>query len=610
MAGRFARSNTMLGLAALAAAIVLFPILIPNPYYLNVANIIGLNTIIVVGLNLLIGFAGQISLGHAAFYGLGAYFSGILTVTYQVSPWLAMAIAVAVTAAVALLIGIPTLKLHGHYLVMATLGFNLIVNIVIVQWDQLTGGPSGFPGIPSLSVGQWAFDSDMKMYFLIWSVAFIAILVALNLVASRAGRGLRALHGSEVAAACLGVRIKSYKVKVFILSAVYASLAGSLHAHYLGFISPKTFDVFFSIELVTMVIVGGMGSIWGVLFGTSFLTSLPNVLHFFDEYKDIFYGLIFVLILIFLPEGVVVALRNKVLAKRESRQRRGSEAEAEEAVQPAVAAIEPSHGSGDIGGRTRRLAAEPILGIRDLHMSFGGLTALAKVSFEVPTGSVTALIGPNGAGKTTMINLISGIYRPYGGTIRFRQNQITGLRPYRLAEMGLTRTFQNVQIFDNMTVLENVMVGMHAGTHNEFFRSMFRLPGFKKEEDLIEQKAWEMLTFFSLEDKAHAPAASLSFGQQKRLEMARALVPSPSIVLLDEPVAGLNMTESLAIASLIDRMRSQGVSVLLVEHDMNLVMGVSDRVVVLNYGRKIAEGTPQEVQEDKQVQSAYLGSVA
>jgi len=310
------KNKSYLGLLLLGLTILLFPLVINNPYYLNVVNIIGLNTLIVVGLNLLIGYAGQISLGHAAFYGLGAYLSGILTVSYHFSPWTAMGLALMVTGLLALLIGIPTLKLHGHYLVMATLGFNIIVNIIMIQWDQVTGGPSGFPGIPNLKIGTLVFDSDQKMYYLIWFFTFMGITLALNLVQSRVGRALRALHGSEVAAASLGVKTEAYKVKVFVLSALYASLAGSLYAHYLTFISPKTFDIFFSIELVTMVIVGGMGSIWGTLFGTFFITPLPVMLHFFDEYKDIFYGLILVFILIFLPEGVVVALRNRYRGRK------------------------------------------------------------------------------------------------------------------------------------------------------------------------------------------------------------------------------------------------------------------------------------------------------
>ncbi len=285
-------------------SVIFFPFIISNPYYLNVANIIGLNAIVVVGLNLLIGFAGQISLGHAAFYGLGAYVAGILAVTYGFSPWLAMISAVILTTLVALVIGIPTLKLEGHYLVMATLGFNLIVNIVMIQWDKLTGGPSGFPGIPGLNIGSFVFDTDFRMYYFIWFVVVVTIVLSINLVRSRVGRGLRALHSSEVAASSLGVRTEVYKIKIFLMSAALASLAGSLYAYYMSFVSPKTFDIFFSVELVSMVIVGGIGNIWGAIFGTVFLTSLPNVLHFFDEYKDIFYGLILVLILVFLPEGL------------------------------------------------------------------------------------------------------------------------------------------------------------------------------------------------------------------------------------------------------------------------------------------------------------------
>ncbi len=605
LAARLLKSRKIASLVVFAAVVVLFPVLVPNPYYINVANIIGLNTIIVVGLNLLIGYAGQISLGHAAFYGLGAYISGILTVTYNVSPWLAMIIAVCATALLALIVGIPTLKLRGHYLVMATLGLNLIVNITIVQWDEVTGGPSGFPGIPNLSIGTWAFDTDQRMYFLIWSVAFASILLALNLVQSRAGRGLRALHGSEIAADSVGVPTKTYKVKTFVLSAIYASLAGSLYAHYLTFISPKTFDIFFSIELVTMVIVGGMGSIWGVLFGTVFLTTLPNVLHFFDEYKDIFYGLILVLILIFLPEGVVVALREKWRTKKLAAT--GDKLQAGPQQQP----VEPVAGESWLRtAPSMPVSAAPILSVRKVTMSFGGLMALANVSFDLHDGAITALIGPNGAGKTTMINIISGVYRPYQGGILFASKEIIGLRPYHLAEQGLTRTFQNVQVFDNMTVLENVMVGLHARTRNEFVHSMCHLPGFAREERKIRQRAWEVVAFFNLEDRADWPAYSLPFGQQKRLEMARAFAPHPRVLLLDEPVAGLNMTESREMAQLILKIRSHGISVLLVEHDMNVVMGISDEVVVLNYGRKIAEGHPQEIQKDKDVLSAYLGSVA
>lgn len=599
--------KSLLGPIILAVFIVLFPLLLSNPYYLNVANIIGLNTIIVVGLTLLIGYAGQVSLGHAAFYGIGAYASAILTVTYGVSPWLALVLAGLVTATIALVIGIPTLKLHGHYLVMATLGFNLITNIIIVQCDSVTGGPSGFPGVPPLAIGHWAFDSDIKMYFLIWSMAFIGIVLGLNLSRSRVGRGLRALYSGESAANCMGVPTNKYKVKMFVLSAVFASVAGSLYAHYLSFVSPKTFDIFFSVELVTMVIVGGMGSIWGGLFGSAFLTSLPNILSSFDEYKDIFYGLILVVILILTPEGLIPGILQKLNIYRKNRRQRNKnilEDCSDRAGLETIGEIPLS----DLSFTTRHEGPnDTILGIYNIAKSFGGIAAASEVTFEVQKGSITSLIGPNGAGKTTTINLIYGVYRPNRGKIVFRNNRIEGLRPYQIAAMGMARTFQNLQIFDNITVLENVMVGAHAISHNEFFISMLHPPSYRREEKLIREKAMEALSFFGLEQEADLPAGQLSFGEQKRLEMARAIVSNPELILLDEPVAGLNRAESIEIAGLMMKIRSRGTTVLLVEHDINVVMSISDKVVVLNYGTIIAEGAPIEVQKNQAVLSAYLG---
>jgi len=319
------RKKEPLFLITLALAIILIPLVVKNKYYIIVMNVIGLNTIVVVGLNLLIGFAGQISLGHAAFYGMGAYLSAILPTTYHFSPWLTILIAMIVTGGVAYFVGYPSLKLKGHYLVMATLGFSIIVHIFMVELDRLTGGPSGFPGIPHLSIGKFAFDNEFKNFYLIWTFTFFSILVSLNLVNSRVGRALKAIHGSEVAANTLGVNTDKYKAKVFVLSAVFASLAGSLYAHYLTFISPRSFDFYYSIQVVTMVIVGGMGNIWGSFFGAGLLTVLSEVLHVAEKFNIIAYGTILALVLIFLPEGILLGsfnfyLRLKLKTQMEKKQ--------------------------------------------------------------------------------------------------------------------------------------------------------------------------------------------------------------------------------------------------------------------------------------------------
>ncbi len=300
---------------ALLITLLLLGIFLKSSYLILVLNIVGINTLIVIGINLLIGYAGQISLGHAAFYGIGAYSSAILTATYNVNPWLAMIIAAVITGIVAFLIGRPSLKLKGHYLVMATLGFNIIVSIILVQWEDFTGGPSGIPGIPYLEVGNFAFDSDKKFFFLIWAFVIIALILANNLVNSRVGRALRAIHSSEIAASSLGVNAAEYKVKIFVLSAVFASFAGSLYAHYFTFISPNTFDIMFSIKLIIMSIFGGISTIWGALVGSLTLTVLGEVLTYVKDYSTIALGLILVVTLMFIPEGVIAWSRKFLKTK-------------------------------------------------------------------------------------------------------------------------------------------------------------------------------------------------------------------------------------------------------------------------------------------------------
>ncbi len=302
------RHKTGLTVWLLALVLLLTPLVIRNPYTLGILNLIGLYVIIVLGLNLFTGYAGQISLGHAGFFGLGAYGSAVLTATCGFPPWPTMILVALCVALAALIIGIPTLRLRGHYLAMATLGFNYVVHIIFVQWDEVTGGPSGLSGIPSLSVLGMPVNNDIRFHYLVWTFALIALTLCLNLVRSGVGRGLAALAQDEVAAATLGVDVKRDKIRVFVLSAAFASVAGSLYAHYFGFVNPDTFSIFKSLDLVIMVVVGGMGSIWGTLFGVGFITILPHWLEFLETYYDIIHGLILVVILLFLPQGFITGL--------------------------------------------------------------------------------------------------------------------------------------------------------------------------------------------------------------------------------------------------------------------------------------------------------------
>ena len=582
----------LLILLALAALMGLLPLVVKNPYYLNVLSIVGLNAIMVAGLTLFIGYAGQISLGHAAFYGMGAYISGVLSASYGLSPWLTIPIALAVTALVALLLGIPTLKLKGHYMVMATLGFNIIVSVILVEWDEVTGGVSGFSGIPNLSLGSLVLYSDRAYYHLIWGVFFLVAAGLFSMIHSRTGRALRAVKDGELAAGALGVNVPGNKLMVFVLSALLAALAGCLYAHYLTFISPKTFDIFFSIELVAMVIIGGMGSIWGSVAGAAFLTPLPQLLHVFDDYKDLIYGALFMGMLIKAPQGLAGIIGT--LFRRAD-------------INPGV---EAHHLPKEVTITKPSSDALEILQVESLSKRFNGVRALQGVSFSVREGEILGIIGPNGAGKTTAVNVITGVEPPSGGRVIWRGEEITGLPSHKVASLGIVRTFQHVQVFPTMSVLENILVGLHLQGSYGAVASLLGLPKVKREERALLERAWEMLSLFGLEEKALAKAGELPYGEQRRVVMARAVAADPELLFLDEPAAGLNTQETMELMELIAHIHSLSKTIVLIDHDMDLVMGLSHRVLVLNKGEIIAQGSPHEIQEHSGVIEAYLGAEA
>jgi branched-chain amino acid transport system permease protein len=602
------------------------PLLIQSRYYQSIAVIIGLHAIAAVGLTLLMGFAGQVSLGHAAFYGLGAYLSGIGSTTLGLNPWLCMIAAALITGALAAAIGTPIFRLRGHFLAMATLGWGIIVYIVFNELREITGGPSGLTGIPNFVLFGMPLNTDIRYYYLVWACALLVIFLSRNIVNSRVGRALRAIHGSESAAAALGVDTPRYKLVIFTVSAVYASLAGSLYAHYLLFVNPPPFSFKFSIELLVMVMIGGLAHIWGALFGAGLITILSESLratiplvmgHAAGEYEIIAFGLILMGTMIAMPEGLwpwVLRTGSRIRRAGKAEESVGQSAAAKAAgirTESQALPIGTQASPGEPGVLRRPMPpAGSILEVQEVSKTFFGLTALSRVSFTVNAGEILAVIGPNGAGKTTLFNVIAGASPLTSGTIRFVAAPIQHLSSHRIASAGLVRTFQNVRLFSRMTALENVMVGLHQRTRAGIVVAALRLPSGKSEERESRIQAGRLLSSVGLADRGDLIAGNLPLGQQRLVEIARALAADPTLLLLDEPGAGLSVAERDQLRELVSAVRTTGVTVLLVEHDMDLVMGLADRIVVLNYGEKIAEGTPETIRSDPQVIAAYLGEEA
>jgi branched-chain amino acid transport system permease protein len=590
---RFVDSGGRLAMLAFVVALLAIPIVAP-PFWVTLGNYIGLYSIVALGLVLLTGVAGQTSFGQAAFVGLGAYTTAFLTTHYGASPWLSLPVGLALTLVVALALGFITLRMQGHYLPLATIAWGISLYFLFGNLEWL-GGHTGMTGIPALSLAGFDLKDERHFYVLIWTITLAALWATGNLLDSRPGRALRALKGGLEMAEAFGVDSARLKIIAFVYAALLACISGWLYAHLQRFINPTPFDLRQGIEYLFMAVVGGAGSVWGAIIGATLITVLkqilqdvlPGILGRAGNFEIVVFGVLMILLLQFARNGVWPFVA-RLLPRRK----------------PAPVPDAPL-----LPTRERaRDAARPLLEVQRARKAFGGLVAVNDLTFDIRNGEILGLIGPNGAGKSTTFALISGAQPLTAGAILFRGESIGSREPYKVARLGIGRTFQHVRLLPQMSVLENVALGAYLRGTAGVARSALRLD--RDEEARTRAVAARQIARVGLGEHTVDDAGSLPLGKQRIVEIARALAADPSLLLLDEPAAGLRYLEKQALADLLRSLKGEGMTILLVEHDMEFVMGLTDRLIVMDFGEKLAEGSPEAIQRDPRVLEAYLGGVA
>ena len=583
------KTKTWMLLALLVLAVAFLPL--PD-FWITQLNYIGLYSLTGLGLVLLTGVAGLTSFGQAAFVGIGAYATAWLTLNLGMSPWLTLLIGLGITALSALVVGGITLRMSGHYLPLATIAWGLSLYYLMGNLDAL-GKYDGLLGVPGLHVLGWDVGQGRGFFVLTWVILLLAAAALLMLLDSRPGRAMRSLKNGTQMAEAMGIPTLRYKIVIFVIAALLASVSGWLFAHFQRSVNPSPFGLKMGIEYLFMTVVGGVGHVWGAITG-AFLTKLledklqvllPQLIGTSGSYEIIVFGIVLVLMLKFLPDGLWSMVARFLPQPQRPRN-----------WDAALPLAEPS----------KPHAGELVLEVHNIRKAFGGLVAVNDISFQIQAGQIVGLIGPNGAGKSTTFNLITGVLGLTGGQVLFRQQPVAGLRSREIAQRGMSRTFQHVKMIPDMTVLENVALGGHLRGGKGVVAAMTGMN--RDEEKQLFKEAERQLQRIGMGEHLHELAGNLAMGPQRLMEIARALCSDPALLLLDEPAAGLRHKEKKALAAVLRQLQSEGMSILLVEHDMDLVMDVCDHLVVMEFGTLLTQGTPAEIQQSPAVRAAYLGT--
>lgn len=577
---------------AFALVMLGLPLLPVPDFWITQSNMVGLYSIVALGLVLLTGVAGLTSFGQAAFVGVGAYAAGYMVVTLNASPWLALVVGMALAVVAALLVGLLTLRMSGHYLPLATICWGLALNYTMANMEFL-GKYDGINGIPSLNLFGIDLGSGRGLHGLIWAVALVCAVAVTNLLDSRVGRAIRSLKTGSTMAEAMGISTFRYKLIAFILAAVLAAISGWLFAHFQRTVNPTPFGLNKGIEYLFMAVLGGVGHVWGAFLGAGVVkiiedelqVILPALLGSSGNFEVIVFGIVLILVLKYAPDGLWTFIQKRL---------------------PTVPRTVDWTDADHMEHEPKPPKGQRLLDVDKVRKEFGGLVAVNDVSFHIDAGEIIGLIGPNGAGKSTTFNLITGVLPLTSGAVSWRGQSIAGLPSREIARRGISRTFQHVKMIPEMTVLENVALGAYIRSGANTVQAMLALD--KAEERRIFAEAHRQLKRIGMDDRMHELAGNLALGPQRLMEIARALCTDPALLLLDEPAAGLRHKEKKALSDVLKQLRGEGVTLLLVEHDMDFVMGLTDRIVVMEFGTKLMEGTPAEVQASPAVRAAYLGT--